>query len=106
VFNGLVLRPTTTRVRVRELGGGGVPGGVLGEKKGRLKSLSLVILVVAWLAIAAAQRAIRARFEVAPLKQWNVRREYLRRLKSAFDRAGIEVPFPQPIRRQPRCPGS
>ena len=66
----------------------------------------LVILVVAWLAIAAAQRAIRARFKVAALGQWNVRREYLRRLKSAFDRAGIEIPFPQLIRRQPRCPGS
>jgi small conductance mechanosensitive channel len=38
---------------------------------------------------------IRARFRVAPLEQWNVRREYLRRLKTAFDRAGIEIPFPQ-----------
>jgi len=38
---------------------------------------------------------IRARFKVAPLAQWTVRREYLRRLKGAFDRAGIEIPFPQ-----------
>ncbi len=38
---------------------------------------------------------IRARFRVAPLAQWTVRREYLRRLKIAFDRAGIEIPFPQ-----------
>jgi small conductance mechanosensitive channel len=38
---------------------------------------------------------IRARFRVAPLEQWTVRREYLRRLKKAFDRAGIEIPFPQ-----------
>lgn len=38
---------------------------------------------------------IRARFRVAPLEQWTVRREYLRRLKTAFDRAGIEIPFPQ-----------
>jgi len=38
---------------------------------------------------------IRARFKVAPLAQWTVRREYLRRLKSAFERAGIEIPFPQ-----------
>lgn len=38
---------------------------------------------------------IRARFRVAPLEQWTVRREYLRRLKIAFDRAGIEIPFPQ-----------
>lgn len=38
---------------------------------------------------------LRARFRVAPLQQWAVRREYLRRLKSAFDHAGIEIPFPQ-----------
>lgn len=38
---------------------------------------------------------IRARIRVAPLEQWTVRREYLRRLKIAFDIAGIEIPFPQ-----------
>jgi small conductance mechanosensitive channel len=38
---------------------------------------------------------LRARLRVAPLEQWTVRREYLRRLKQAFDRAGIEIPFPQ-----------
>lgn len=38
---------------------------------------------------------LRARFQVAPLQQWTVRREYLRRLKKAFDAAGIEIPFPQ-----------
>ena len=37
---------------------------------------------------------LRGRFKVRPLEQWNVRREYLRRLKSAFDAAGIEIPFP------------
>jgi small conductance mechanosensitive channel len=37
---------------------------------------------------------IRCRFRVAPLEQWNVRREYLHRLKQAFDREGIEIPFP------------
>ncbi|MEZ5616421.1 MAG: mechanosensitive ion channel family protein [Rhodocyclaceae bacterium] len=37
---------------------------------------------------------IRCRFRVAPLEQWSVRREYLRRLKAAFDREGIEIPFP------------
>lgn len=37
---------------------------------------------------------IRCRFRVAPLEQWNVRREYLQRLKEAFDREGIEIPFP------------
>jgi small conductance mechanosensitive channel len=38
---------------------------------------------------------IRSRFKTVALEQWNVRREYLRRLKKAFDEAGIEIPFPQ-----------
>ena len=38
---------------------------------------------------------IRGRFRVAPLQQWTVRRDYLRRLKRAFDEYGIEIPFPQ-----------
>jgi small conductance mechanosensitive channel len=37
---------------------------------------------------------IRCRFKVVALEQWSVRREYLRRLKMAFDRAGIEIPYP------------
>ncbi len=37
---------------------------------------------------------IRCRFRVAPLEQWNVRREYLQRLKQAFDLEGIEIPYP------------
>ncbi len=37
---------------------------------------------------------IRCRFQVAPSEQWSVRREYLRRAKQAFDREGIEIPFP------------
>ena len=39
---------------------------------------------------------LRARFKVVPpIQQWNVKREYLRRLKKAFDERGIEIPFPQ-----------
>ena len=38
---------------------------------------------------------LRARFRVAALEQWTVRREYLKRLKRAFDARGIEIPFPQ-----------
>ena len=39
---------------------------------------------------------LRARLKVAPpLEQWNVRREYLRRLKKRFDVEGIEIPSPQ-----------
>jgi small conductance mechanosensitive channel len=37
---------------------------------------------------------LRCRFKVAPLEQWNVRREFLRRLKRAFDARGIEIPYP------------
>jgi small conductance mechanosensitive channel len=37
---------------------------------------------------------IRCRFKCQPLQQWGVRREYLRRLKHAFDAQGIEIPYP------------
>lgn len=37
---------------------------------------------------------LRARFKVLPLEQWNTRREFLRRLKRAFDERGIEIPYP------------
>ncbi|WP_066335958.1 mechanosensitive ion channel family protein [Azohydromonas lata] len=37
---------------------------------------------------------LRCRFKCVALEQWNVRREYLRRLKHAFDALGIEIPFP------------
>jgi len=43
---------------------------------------------------AASSIVIRGRFQVAPGEQWGVRREYLRRAKLAFDRLGIEIPFP------------
>ena len=37
---------------------------------------------------------IRCRFKVYPLEQWGVRREFLYRIKNAFDAAGIEIPYP------------
>lgn len=37
---------------------------------------------------------LRCRFKVAPIEQWSVRREYLRRLKYAFDSESIEIPYP------------
>jgi moderate conductance mechanosensitive channel len=40
---------------------------------------------------------LRCRFKVAPMQQWTVRREYLRRLKAAFDDKGIEIPYPHVI---------
>lgn len=37
---------------------------------------------------------VRCRIKVVPLEQWTVRREFLKRLKAAFDARGIEIPFP------------
>jgi len=37
---------------------------------------------------------IKARFKTIPGKQWMVGREYRKLLKNAFDKAGVEIPFP------------
>jgi len=37
---------------------------------------------------------IKGRIKTLPIKQWEVGREFLRRVKKAFDQAGIEIPFP------------
>jgi small conductance mechanosensitive channel len=37
---------------------------------------------------------IKARLKTRPMQQWDVGREYRRRLKKAFDERGIEIPFP------------
>lgn len=37
---------------------------------------------------------IRVRLRTRPMHQWETGREYLRRLKKAFDAEGIEIPFP------------
>ncbi|HKI59527.1 MAG TPA: mechanosensitive ion channel family protein [Mariprofundaceae bacterium] len=37
---------------------------------------------------------IKGRIKTNPIRQWQVGREYLRRIKLAFDHAGIEIPFP------------
>jgi len=37
---------------------------------------------------------IKARIKAVPGKQWVVGREYRKRLKAAFDKVGIEIPFP------------
>jgi small-conductance mechanosensitive channel len=49
---------------------------------------------------------LRVRLKVVPpIQQWNVRREYLKRVKQAFDERGIEIPFPQiTLSREKRKP--
>ena len=38
---------------------------------------------------------VRCRLKIVPpIEQWSVRREFLKRLKKAFDERGIEIPFP------------
>lgn len=41
-----------------------------------------------------SQVTIKIRIKTVPLKQWEVGRELRRRIKRAFDGAGIEIPFP------------
>jgi small conductance mechanosensitive channel len=45
--------------------------------------------------LADSAVVLRARLRVVPpIEQWNVRREFLKRLKKAFDERSIEIPFP------------
>ena len=44
---------------------------------------------------------IRARIKTRPLRQWELRREFNRRLKKAFDRNGIEMPAENQTRYLP-----
>ena len=37
---------------------------------------------------------IKGRIKTKPIRQWAVGREFLRRVKLAFDEQGIEIPFP------------
>jgi small-conductance mechanosensitive channel len=45
-------------------------------------------------AFADSAVIIKARLKTRPLKQWEVSREFNRRVKNRFDELGIEIPFP------------
>ena len=45
-------------------------------------------------AFGESEVVIKARIKTLPIEQWAVGREYRRRLKQAFDREHIEIPFP------------
>ena len=59
--------------------------------KGRILA-DLEIVGVDRLADSAV--VLSCRLKVVGIEQWNVRREFLRRLKLAFDARGIEIPYP------------
>ena len=44
--------------------------------------------------LADSAIVIRCRMKTLPAEQWRVRREFLKRLKNAFDREGISIPYP------------
>ncbi len=45
-------------------------------------------------AFADSAVIIKVRFKTRPLKQWEVGREFRRRIKNRFDELGIEIPYP------------
>lgn len=47
----------------------------------------------------ASSIAMRARMKTDGQKQWAIKREYLLRLKHAFDKEGIDIPYPITVQR-------
>ncbi|UOD49499.1 mechanosensitive ion channel family protein [Orrella daihaiensis] len=50
-------------------------------------------------ALADSAVTVRVRMKVVALEQWGVRRAILASLKQAFEKAGIDIPFPQRVVR-------
>jgi small conductance mechanosensitive channel len=48
-------------------------------------------------ALADSQVTIRILAKTLPLQQWDVAREFRRRIKGAFDREGIQTPYPHRV---------
>lgn len=82
--------------RMREVGSELQADEVFGEKI--LEALDLAG-VERW---ADSSILVRGRFKVLPLEQWNVKREFLRRLKANFDRNKIDIPYPHVTVVSPR----
>jgi small-conductance mechanosensitive channel len=51
-------------------------------------------------AFGPSEVVIKARIKTVPMKQWEVGREYRRRLKKALEERSIEIPVPQQILRR------
>lgn len=62
------------------------------EKYGQLMIEPIEVMGID--AFGASEVVIRGRIKTKPIEQWNVGREYRRRLKKVFDSKNIEIPFP------------
>jgi small conductance mechanosensitive channel len=54
-------------------------------------------LVMGVQTLADSAVVIRCRFKTVGGEQWAIRREYFRRVKDAFDREKVEIPYPQMV---------
>lgn len=70
-----------------------VGGGLMTDERFR-EAILEPIEVVGVDALADSGVVLKARIKTAPVQQWRVGREYNRRIKLAFDDAGIEIPVP------------
>jgi small conductance mechanosensitive channel len=69
-------------------------GGQMQEEEAFKDAILEPIEVVGVDQLADSGVVLKARIKTAPIQQWTVGREYNRRIKLAFDKAGIEIPVP------------
>ena len=96
--SGLVEELTLRYVRLRDFDGHVhfVPNGEIKVVSNRTRGFAHAAIEVGVERLDHSAVVLRCRLKVAPAtEQWNVKREFLRRLKLAFDQRGIERPFPQ-----------
>ncbi len=70
--------------------GGGRHGGPRAVGRDHRRAVR-VVGVEGW---SSPMSGCRGRFKTRPLGQWNVKREFYRRIKAAFEARGIEIPYP------------